>query len=400
MTTAAILVADTGASSQASQAPASSGPSPDIGAAAVNTGSVVALADDGGNYASGHERATRAAFAERIAALKGLDYRGEYDAAQSYARPLYFVPGDTLADTGKAQSLGITGLHDLFGGVVPHPFVLTKAITHPLVHADAARPAGWSGDFAAHVAGAVLTGFSAFSREDARAAGCALLRLGAVRIKPVRATGGRGQRVVRDADALFRCLDEMDDAELARHGVVLEENLVDPVTFSIGQVTVGGLVVSYHGTQRMTKDQRGETVYGGSDLWLVRGGFDALLATRPPFDVRLAIDQARLYHDAVVECFSGFFTSRLNYDVARGRGPLGQWRSGVLEQSWRVGGATGAELAALELFRDEPERGAARVSCFETYGDAALPPQAAIYHRGVDPQVGLLTKYTLIDPPC
>ncbi len=115
--------------------------------------------------------------------------------------------------------------------------------------------------------------------------------------------------------------------------------------------------------------------------------------------MRLAIDQARLYHDAVVECFDGFFTSRLNYDVARGRGPLGQWRSGVLEQSWRVGGATGAELAALELFRDQPERERAHVRCVEAYGDAAvLPPDAAIYYRGDVPEVGMLTKYTLVEP--
>jgi len=363
-------------------------------------GSVVAMARDPHAYASVHERATRAAFAERIAALKGLAYRGDHDASQPYDRPLYFVPSDTIADMQEAHALGITGPHDLFGGVVPHPFVLTKAITHPLVHADAARPVGWSDDFAAHVAGAVLTGFTAFSREDARAAGCALLRLGAVRVKPVRATGGRGQQVVADAAALMRCLAPMPDAELAEHGVVLEENLVDPVTFSIGQVVVGGLTVTYHGTQRLTPDLRGDQVYGGSDLWLVRGGFDALLATRPPFDIRLAIDQARLYHDAVTECFAGFFTSRLNYDVARGRGPLGQWRSGVLEQSWRVGGATGAELAALELFHEDPGRGRAHVRCIEVYGNADLPQDAAIYYRGEVPGIGMLTKYTVTDPAC
>jgi hypothetical protein len=380
-------------------APLSADPAP-VSAASVAPGSVVAMARDPRAYASVHERATRAAFAQRIAALKGLAYRGEHDPAQPYDRPVYFVPSDTLADVQEAHALGITGPHDLFGGVVPHPFVLTKAITHPLVHADAARPAGWSDDFAAHVAGAVLTGFTAFSLEDARAAGCALLRLGAVRVKPVRATGGRGQQVVGVAAELMHCLESMADAELAEHGVVLEENLVDPVTFSIGQVLVGGLTVTYHGTQRLTSDPRGEQVYGGSDLWLVRGGFDALLATRPPFDVRLAIDQARLYHDAVVECFPGFFTSRLNYDVARGRGPLGQWRSGVLEQSWRVGGATGAELTALELFRGQPDRDRAHVRCVEVYGDADIPQDAAIYYRGEVPEVGLLTKYTLTDPAC
>ena len=366
-----------------------------------NSGSVVALSLDERAYASVHECATRLAFAERIAALKGLAFHGKYSAASSYERPVYFVPSDTIASAHQAHALGITGPHDLFGGVVPHPFVSTKAITHPLVHPDAACPRGWSQAFAAHVAGAVLTGFTAFSREDARAAGGALLRLGAVRVKPVRETGGRGQQVVTDVQTLSQCLAAMDEAELNAHGLVLEENLADPVTFSIGQVVVGGLTATYHGTQCLTRDRRGHAVYGGSDLWLVRGGFDALLATRPPFDVRLAIDQARLYHDAVGECFPGFFTSRLNYDVARGRGPLGQWRSGVLEQSWRVGGATGAELAALELFHHHPERDRVHARCVEVHGDPApLPPQAQVYFQGEVPDVGWLTKYTLIDSAC
>lgn len=391
MTTAAIFVATPGGPF----VPASDA------LAAQRTGSVVVMSRDDTAYASVHERATRMAFAERIAALKGLDFRGEYAPGERYERPLYFVPSDTLADAQEAQALGITGPHDLFGGVVPHPFVLTKAITHPLVQTNAARPAGWSDEFAAHVAGAVLTGFTAFSLADARAAGGALLRLGAVRVKPVRATGGRGQVVVTDTDALLRCLDAMAQDELSAHGVVLEENLTDPVTFSIGQVVVGGFTATYHGTQCLTQDRRGQAVYGGSDLWLVRGGFDTLLATRPPFDVRLAIDQARLYHDAVAECFAGFFTSRLNYDVARGRGPLGQWRSGVLEQSWRVGGATGAELAALEFFHRHPERDRVHVRCVEVHGDVpALPPDAAVYYQGEVPNVGMLTKYTLIDPAC
>ena len=65
-------------------------------------------------------------------------------------------------------------------------------------------------------------------------------------------------------------------AELARDGLVLEENLVDVTTHSVGQVRVAELVASYHGTQRLTSDNHGEQVYGGSDLLVVRGGFDAL----------------------------------------------------------------------------------------------------------------------------
>lgn len=363
----------------------------------LHPGGVVAWGLSPRSYAAAHERATREGFARRLAAIKQFAFSGEHAPGRAYPTPTYFVPSDTLG-TAQAQAVGIDGVHDLFGGVVPHPFIATKAVTHPVFDADAVRPEGWNPEFGERVAGAVLTGFSAFSLDDARRAGRSLLGAGAVRVKPVRATGGRGQMVARDPSALEDCLARLDAADVASDGVVLEENLASPDTFSVGQIVVDRHILSYHGTQRMTQDARGEEVYGGSDLTLVRGGFDALLAADLPAEIRLAVDQARLYHDAVVSCFPGFFTSRTNYDIARGRGAMGQWRSGVLEQSWRVGGATGAELAALELFCNEPDRQVVRVSCFERYGDFELPAGAGIYYSGVDPQVGALTKYTLVEP--
>jgi len=380
----------------------------DAGATLVDTilqhtgGSVVVWSADPQAYASDHERATRRNFAERLAALKQFRFAGEYDASRAQERtpPLYFVPSDTVSSTQLARSLGISTLHDLFGGVVPHPFVATKAITHPLVGRAAACPEGWQPAFADAVAGVVLNGFSAFSREDARWAGRHLLANGTVRVKPVCATGGRGQTVVGDAEALDQCLGAIDEGEIARHGVVIEENLAQPDTFSVGQVLVDQMIVSYYGRQRLTLDNAGQKVYGGSDLTLVRGRFDALLAlTSPPPALRLAIDQARHYHHAVIDNFPGFFASRVNYDVAQGTGAGGAWRSGVLEQSWRVGGATGAEMLALECFWRDPVLERVRVSCYEAYGAAAaVPAGATVHYQGTDRQNGPMTKYAVLQP--
>jgi hypothetical protein len=363
-------------------------------------GSTVTWSADPQAYCSDHERATRRNFAERLAALKGLDFAGEHDPSGIYLRPLYVVPSDTLASAGIARSLGIASLHDLFGGVVPHAFVATKAITHGIAGREAARPEGWSPSFAGRVSQSVLRGFSSFSHEDARWAGRRLLEAGPVRVKPVRATGGRGQRVAVSADALDECLAEMDEAEIGEHGVVLEENLDRPATFSVGQVTVGHSTVSYHGRQRLTRDNAGAEVYGGSDLTLVRGGFDMLLAsTGLPPDLRLAIDQAMRYHQAVIDCYPGFFASRVNYDVAQGVGARCAWRSGVLEQSWRLGGASGAELVALEHFGAEPACWCVQASTHEEYGEGVLaPPGAIVHYQGTDSRVGPLTKYALLTP--
>src|SRR5438445_7276689 len=58
-------------------------------------------------------------------------------------RPVFFVPDDTLL-RDEASSLGIRRANDFYGGIVPHPCVKTKAITHQLIGRDAQRPQGWS----------------------------------------------------------------------------------------------------------------------------------------------------------------------------------------------------------------------------------------------------------------
>jgi uncharacterized protein DUF3182 len=76
--------------------------------------------------------------AQLIAKLKGCDFRGHYEATHDYSPSIFFVPKDVLLRE-EASDPG-----DFYGGVVPHPFVKTKAITHQLVDCDARRPQGWS----------------------------------------------------------------------------------------------------------------------------------------------------------------------------------------------------------------------------------------------------------------
>jgi hypothetical protein len=71
----------------------------------------------------------------------------------------------------------------------------------------------------------------------------------------------------------------------------------------------------------------------------------------------------------------------------------------VLEQSWRIGGASGPEVAALEAFRADPSLRAVRARSTEAYGEPAEPPRGARVHfNGVDPQAGPLVKYTIVEP--
>jgi hypothetical protein len=342
-----------------------------------------------------HEGQALLAVARAVARLTGCEYRGSVQATAMSPEASYFVPDETLV-ADEAARLGIRSARDLFGGVVPREFVRTKAITHGLVGARAARPPGWSERFAARVRGAVLPGFTAFGRADARRAAEILLGEGPVRIKRPLAAGGRGQAIVAAIDGLERVLGEVTDPEFARAGIVLETNLSEARTVSVGHVAIGDLVLTYHGQQRITTNNAGHAVYGGSDLLCVRGGWDALERLDLPPQLRRAIGQARRYDEATDE-YPGLIASRRNYDVAQGVDARGRWRSGVLEQGWRVGGASGAEVLALEALAREPSLQVVHASAVERYGAGVEAPRGADVHfAGEDPEAGPMVRYAMV----
>ena len=84
--------------------------------------------------------------------------------------------------------------------------------------------------------------------------------------------------------------------------------------------------------------------------------------------------------------------------MLQGTDSRGQWRSGVLEQSWRIGGASTAEIVAMEALHADPSLNFVRAHCVETYGkDVAIPAAATVFFAGFDEHVGDITKYALID---
>ncbi|UIF91448.1 DUF3182 family protein [Cupriavidus sp. UYPR2.512] len=356
--------------------------------------------------ADSHHGTTLANIARKVADIAGLAFAGPYAAPDAGAPAPYLVPAQTLVGRTLAQDLGVRDEGDLFGGVVPYAFVATKAITHGLVAPGAAAPRGWSEDFVRRVVGATLPGFTAFTLSDARIAAMRLLALGPVRLKEPCGVGGLGQRVVHDERSLDEALAAMAPDVVQAHGLVAERDLDAPQTYSVGQVELAGLRASYCGTQGLTANNHGQKVYGGSTLTMVRGGLEALL--QHPFDARAlaAVRAAMVYHEAALACYGdagGMVLSRCNYDVAfgppAGSAGDGQVLGGVLEQSWRVGGATGAELAALAALREDPRRARVVAATREVYGKGVrVPDNAEIYFQGEDRHAGPLTKYARLEP--
>jgi hypothetical protein len=338
-----------------------------------------------------HEHRVHATLAEKIATLLGVPVH----LGATPPNPCYWIPDDTVIGPEQLQTFGITSAADFFGGAVHFPFMATKAISHPLFDPRSVSPPGWSTGFHQQAAAAVLRGYTVFDPGDAERAGRAMLAQGPVRIKAVRGKAGRGQELVEDSQQLADSLQQLDAQELATWGLVLEEHLKEVVTFSVGQVAVANLVASYYGTQRLTHDDGGIEVYGGSDLVIVRGGYDALDALPLSPEARLAINQAVLYEQAAFDCL-GLVASRRNYDVAQGIDALGKKRSGVLEQSWRIGGASAAEIFALEAFHLDPALKQLHASTYETYGKDRPPGAQQLYHGAVPPH-GTLSKFVKVE---
>jgi hypothetical protein len=196
-----------------------------------------------------HQKILLDADAQAIAKLKGYDFGGHYNTAHNHSGSIFFVPDDTLL-LDEASGLGIRSANDLYGGVVPYPFVKTKAITHELVDREAQRPPGWSAAFAARVRQIVLPGYTVFSPRDARVATERMLRHGSIRVKRPLGASGRGQTLIESTNELEAVMEKIAAEELVTYGLVLEENLREIRTLSVGYITVDGLEISYHGTQR------------------------------------------------------------------------------------------------------------------------------------------------------
>ncbi|WP_164857365.1 DUF3182 family protein [Sphingomonas crocodyli] len=349
------------------------------------------MADEGrtGNV---HDQASRSKLLSEIAQFLGIPVRGPAQRAEALEGRILLVPGDTIVASAS------TAAHSelmILGGMVPAAFVATKAITHGLVDEEATRPLEWSTEMARRLGDAALEGFTAFSIEDARRAGRLLLERGPVRVKDVCGKAGLGQYVVRTETDLDRCLAQEDARMIANCGIVLEANLSDVVTYSVGSVSLGAHQISYWGSQNLTTDHQGREVYGGSDLYAVRGGFDVLAGLQLPVSLAKAVACATLFDEAAQAAYPDIRFSRRNYDVIEGTDSQGLRRIAILEQSWRIGGASGAEIAAFKALAAEPATEAVRCSTVEIYDVVEPPLGATLYYQSVDPQVGAMTKYTM-----
>lgn len=256
--------------------------------------------------ASQHVVETNRALARWLAQILGLQFAGDYDPLVHGQSELYLLPTQTIVGPAAARQLRLKGPDDLWGGYVEHDFICTKAITHGLLNRNAVAPPGWAPLFSQRVRNVVLDGLSVFSLNDARPAASHLLYSGPIRMKPIHACAGRGQQVIESLERFDEMLAQPDVARQFNQGVVLEQDLQQVATYSVGQSFIAGHVLGYCGQQYLTEDSDSEQVYGGSELLVVQGGYPELLALQLPQQVRLAVQQARVFDAAADEAYPRF----------------------------------------------------------------------------------------------
>ena len=332
--------------------------------------------------------------AERIARLLQYDYGGARSPVPDPQQHVYFVPDHTLTAV-EAERLGVRTERDLFGGVVPHAFVATRAATHAPVSADAEVPHNWSYALARILAGCVLRGHSAFSSTDARMAAQRLLRSGPVRLNCGETETSRD--MLCDMDEFDEALSGIAGIDIATHGVVVEQALSEQTTYVVGRARVASETVSYVGTRRAACIESGRATHAGSDLAVVPGDFTALGCVGLSADAREAVLKAARYDEAISHAYRSSFASRRSYDVLLGHDRHGTQRMGVRGPSWRVAAESPAEIAAMAAFRDVSGLRCLRAATYEAVGRVDVPPDAMVYYRGSDADTGVLTKYCTID---
>jgi hypothetical protein len=222
----------------------------------------------------------------------------------------------------------------------------------------------------------VLPGYTAFTKLDIKLGAERLRNQGyTARGKKALATSGDDQHVFRSPNNLQNALDNLSDAELKRYGYVVEANLKPQTvrTLIVGQIMVNGITVSYVGEQKTIADTRDVLHQGGTVIHYCRGDFPELLKyARRDKNMRLAIKQAQ-HFDRLAQDILPMFGSRRSYDVVQGETEDGVFRSGVTDQTWRVGGPSGTEVLVLQALKQDPTLTRVNGSSHIVYYDPIRP---------------------------
>lgn len=310
-----------------------------------------------------------AAVAERIAGV--LD--GSVVSLNEAGENPYFMPFAAVHES-LAHEKGITGDGDVYGGIVKALEHADKAILHELPTTGASHPLWYSRTFAKGVGEVVLPGFTSFSVEDTMQAFASMQDMGlTARFKDPSSTGGMGQFLVRSRNELEKAITPYKD-KIPEVGAVLEANLQNHETVTIGYVDMNGQSYSWYG-RPYDVQHNDMTRFGGNELTVAQGDIRNLMqyATNP--SDRLAISQAGRVFDAY--SLLGSTIIRATLDAVQGIGSNGEFLSGITDPSLRPSASSAAEIRAVEAFIANPSAEVVKTRLTYDY-DKTMPTDGSV----------------------
>lgn len=299
----------------------------------------------------GFIRARNGQIGTDIAQLLGIPYRGY--AFDSVAEPnLYIVTSKTLTKETAAKKFGSSSSADFYGLAVGDINDVGKAILHP-THATR-TPSFYRADFAEKVRRFVLPGLSCFSPLDAQTAYHEYANNGFdLRFKVANESDGNGQYKIDNPNHLKDVIDQ--ERKALKEGVVIEANLNDPNTISLGFVQIGQQQYSFIAHQKNTQpNAEGQSKYLGANVTVVRGPMEVFLKDK---DLSMLENTAALQAIEFNQLYQQTFrpyASRLSYDVVTGFDNHGNTLSGVTDITGRVGGTCPALMVSLLAMQEDP----------------------------------------------
>lgn len=292
------------------------------------------------------------AIARDIAGYLGLPFKGE--VAEKSNGVDYLVPASTLS-TAEARKLGVSGEHDFYGGFVDHIQQVGKSILHPSSSRNA--PEFYSHEFSEEIGGLVLPGVTTFSKaEIIRGFQSLASRNIEARLKMPSESDGNGQSVIKSEEDLTQKLKDLDDKCLREHGIVLEQNLQDIRTISVGRAQIGSEMYSFIAHQKDGSGKQNEEINGsflGASLRVVRGGLNNLNILKDlDIDDHEAVEGAWKF-DALYNKFMKPVSSRMSYDYLIGSDRYGARKGGITDITARLGGNCPALMVAIDKLKSD-----------------------------------------------
>lgn len=286
--------------------------------------------------------------ARELARYFSLPYQEE-DKGEFRREAVYTVPAVTL-DSNRTKSFLAEAIEDFYGTRVEHLGHVGKAILHPLI--GEANSKFYSVEFAKCVADYTLPGFSFFTVEAGSEAFRRLCGQEA-RLKLTTESDGHGQFVITNETELLRTLDKFDPTKINEEGLILEPNLREPFTISVGYTILGSVPYSFvaHQKNDVTLDDRNR--YLGAHVLVLKGTLgDLSKLVSLSEDEQEAIAKACRFNEAYA--YLNPIASRLSFDCLFGQTQRGERLSGITDITGRLGGTCPALTLAANKLKTRP----------------------------------------------